>query len=359
MLEEDRGIVAAQRGAQQADRVLGVGRHRELPADGVQRTATSLHWLCQGSPHLEKPPGMRTTIGAAKRLAVRQRIVPQSFSCSAAGSAYLRNWISGTGMRPASAMPTARPMMPSSDRLVSNTRSSPNCSCRPERRGVHAALAADVFAEHQHARVDRSSCSSVRRIAVSMLMRAPSGSRLALPREPASRRPRAWPPCGCSSRLPSARPSRVNTWRATVVAVDRGARFDPCERRLRPRCAPRASSASHSASRNLRRHQQRAQRQQWIARALACDLLGGLVGLGVLAGVAGEPRHAQAQQRGACRRARTARTACVDQRRGLRPVACRRRRRSAGCRRPRGSRRCRRPASAALPAPRCRSRCPR
>src|SRR5205814_7735085 len=40
--------------------------------------ATSLVWLCQGSPHLKNPPGMRTTIGAAKRLCVRQRSVPRS-----------------------------------------------------------------------------------------------------------------------------------------------------------------------------------------------------------------------------------------------------------------------------------------
>ena len=33
-------------------------------------------------------------------MAVRQRIVPQSLICSVAGSAYLRNWISGTGRRP-------------------------------------------------------------------------------------------------------------------------------------------------------------------------------------------------------------------------------------------------------------------
>ena len=90
MLEENRRIVAAQRRAQQADGVLGVGRHRDLPAAACTN-CTSLVWLCQGSPHLKKPTGMRTTIGAAKRLLVRQRIVPQSLSCSVAGSAYLRN----------------------------------------------------------------------------------------------------------------------------------------------------------------------------------------------------------------------------------------------------------------------------
>src|SRR5438270_11629416 len=68
---------------------------------------TSLETLCHGSPHVLKPPGIRTTIGAANLLAVRQRMVPQSFNCSVAVSAYLRNWISATGRQPAKAKPTA------------------------------------------------------------------------------------------------------------------------------------------------------------------------------------------------------------------------------------------------------------
>src|SRR5206468_2179896 len=85
---------------------------------GLCTNSTSLVIECHGSPHLKKPPGTRRTIGAAKRLWVRQRIVPQSWICSVAGSAYLRNWISGTGISPASAIPTARPTLPSSLRLV-------------------------------------------------------------------------------------------------------------------------------------------------------------------------------------------------------------------------------------------------
>src|SRR5579872_7055654 len=115
--------------------------------------ATSLVWLCQGSPHLKKPPGMRTTMGAAKRLRVRQRSVPQSLSCSAAGSAYLRNWISATGRRPASAMPTARPTMPSSDRLVSKTRTV--LVLKTQGCAVHAAFRPHVLPENQHARIER------------------------------------------------------------------------------------------------------------------------------------------------------------------------------------------------------------
>ena len=52
---------------------------------------TSLETACQGSPHRANPPGMRTTMGAAKRLLVRQRIVPQLLRCSVQASAYLRN----------------------------------------------------------------------------------------------------------------------------------------------------------------------------------------------------------------------------------------------------------------------------
>ena len=100
---------------------------------------------------------MRTTIGAAKRLLVRQRIVPQSLSCSAAGSAYLRNWISGTGISPASAMPTARPMMPSSDRVVSNTRARAEFLLQAQRHAMHAALRAHVLAEDQQRGLTASS----------------------------------------------------------------------------------------------------------------------------------------------------------------------------------------------------------
>ena len=56
---------------------------------------------CQGSPtSFPNPPGILTTIGAAKRLFVRHRNVPQLLSCSVAGSAYFRNWISVTGISP-------------------------------------------------------------------------------------------------------------------------------------------------------------------------------------------------------------------------------------------------------------------
>ena len=115
---------------------------------------TSLLRECHGSPtSLPNPPGIRTTIGAANRLFVRHRIVPQLLSCSVAGSAYLRNWISATGIRPDTAMPTARPMIPSSDRLVSNTRAVPEALAEPLGHEMHAAFDAHVLAEHEHFRI--------------------------------------------------------------------------------------------------------------------------------------------------------------------------------------------------------------
>ena len=69
----------------------------------------------------------------------------------------MRNWISGTGISPASAMPTARPMMPSSDKLVSNTRVVTELLLQAQRRRVHAALGPDILAEHHHARIDAQS----------------------------------------------------------------------------------------------------------------------------------------------------------------------------------------------------------
>src|SRR4029079_7452140 len=52
---------------------------------------TSPDTLCHGSPTLANPPGILTTMGAANRFAVLQRIVPQLLSCSVAGSAYFLN----------------------------------------------------------------------------------------------------------------------------------------------------------------------------------------------------------------------------------------------------------------------------
>ncbi len=174
---------------------------------------TSFDWLCHGSPHLKNPPGMRTTMGAANRLAVRQRIVPQSLSCSAAGSAYLRNWISGTGKSPAAAIPTARPMIPSSDKLVSNTRAAPNFSCKPMVAACTPPLRPTSSPNTTMRGFTASSCSRVRRTAVTRLIRGPwtcARSEPAGGRAPSAHRP----PCVWMSIAPSAVDS-VNTYRLT------------------------------------------------------------------------------------------------------------------------------------------------
>src|SRR5205085_785443 len=140
--------------------------------------------------------------GAAKRLRVRQRSVPQSFSCSAAESAYLRNWISATGSNPASAMPTARPTMPSSERLVSNTRGAPYLSCSPRVAPCTPPLGPTSSPKTSMRGFSASSTSRVRRIAVSMLMRGPDGRAVRLAGAvtwPSG----ASPPCSWSARVPS------------------------------------------------------------------------------------------------------------------------------------------------------------
>ena len=58
MLEEDHRVVAAQRRAQQADRILGVGRHRHLPAGRMDE----LHFVGLAVP------GIAALGGAGTRL---------------------------------------------------------------------------------------------------------------------------------------------------------------------------------------------------------------------------------------------------------------------------------------------------
>ena len=86
MLEEDRRVRAraSRRAAAQRRRPRSTASR---PASRRRApTCTSPLTQCHGSPtSLPKPPGMRTTIGAANRLAVRQRIVPQLLSCSVRG----------------------------------------------------------------------------------------------------------------------------------------------------------------------------------------------------------------------------------------------------------------------------------
>ena len=267
MLEEDHRIVAAQARAQQADGVFRVRRHRHLPA----RRMDELHLVGLAVPRIaafeEADRACARTIGAAKRLLVRQRIVPQSLSCSVAGSAYLRNWISGTGISPAIAMPTARPMMPSSDRLVSNTRASPNFSCRPERHRMDAALRPDILAEHQHARIDRELVlqrAADRRDHVDALafglrvLRCEAGAHISLRPLPALRlafRLRRRHGASCARIGDAAAPRRVLRASSTALAASaRDARPIPPRRTGRARdspCSLGSGSRAHSDSTTL------------------------------------------------------------------------------------------------------------
>jgi hypothetical protein len=89
-----------------------------------------------------------------KRLLVRQRIVPQSLICSIAGSAYLRNWISGTGIRPGERH--ADGAADNAFFVEAGVEHAPDAELvlHAERDRMDAALGADILAEQQHARVD-------------------------------------------------------------------------------------------------------------------------------------------------------------------------------------------------------------
>ena len=173
-------------------------------------------------------------------------------------------------------MPTARPMIPSSDRLVSNTRASPNrfCSpsvtrCTPPFRPtsspktsdlrVHLELARQRAAHRlgeAHRRRPRPPASSVaaERVALSRAARPPNASR----------------------RRRAASPRSTN--RFTVAGSGRGR-------------ARAAASAGVDVARDLRlerrplglahqrRHEVRAQPRQRIARLVGRDLRVGAIAL--------------------------------------------------------------------------------
>ena len=259
-------------------------------------------------------------------------------------------------------MPTARPMMPSSESEVSNTRSGPNLRLEVARRAVDAALAPDIFAEHDHARVDAQlvlqrladrvdhvdtraglvgtmddgrRTSGLGRVASVMVFGSSSQRR----RPSAAARPR--------------RRRSVRWWRGR-------ARAGPARARAPGEHRPSTWPASSSHSRSLQSRSSSSARSAPQRVALPLFGLGRIifVALVVGRGVAVEARHAQPQQRRARARAHM-RERLLDP---LAPPrsARRHRRRAAECpgRRP-GWRRYRRRAIGACSAPRSRSRCPR
>ena len=63
------------------------------------------------------------------------------------------NWISPTGLRPCAAMPTHRPLISSSDERRVDHALRPEALLQPDGGAEHAAVDADVLAEHDDVRV--------------------------------------------------------------------------------------------------------------------------------------------------------------------------------------------------------------
>ena len=198
-------------------------------------------------------------------------------------------------MRPAAAMPTARPMMPSSDRLVSNTRASPKRSCNPSVAPCTPPLRPTSSPKITTRGLVASSCSSTRRTAVMRLMRGPSVSAtsvLAGKRWPSGRRP----PCACNSIVPSALCS-LNTWRLMPRAIRLRTPLDALQR-FGNLPARFVLQSLPGLGRQERGHQLLAQPLERIARLFGAHQLCRLVGLRVLSRMARESRHREAQKRG-------------------------------------------------------------
>ena len=231
----------------------------------------------------------------------------------------------GTGSRapassPASAMPTARPMMPSSDRLVSNTRAAPNFSCSPSVAACTPPLRPTSSPNTTTRGFIASSCSSVRRIAVTMLMRGALGVRdVGVP----SARLDAFadrPPCCCSVEACRRRVSSLNTWRVTCARIGR--------RHAARRAAARVCDILRRArvralATRLRVHQRRHQLLTQLAAADRARARRRFRRRTCRPACPGRSARTGAARAGAAaraaRRARTASTACaISRRRGAR-----------------------------------------
>src|ERR1700756_2092553 len=148
-------------------------------------------------------------------------------------------------------MPTARPTIPSSERLVSNTRPIPYLSCSPRVAPCTPPFGPTSSPNTTMRGLSASSVSSVRRIAVSMLMRAPSGCARSL--EGANPQPSASSPPGGATPPPLGLAQALG-------------------------------------------HEQLLESRERIAGALRFEQLGRFVGLRILAGVPRQERHGEPQQ---------------------------------------------------------------
>ncbi len=118
MLEEQDRVLPAQARTQQADRVGGVRGDRDFPAGRVDESAPRGSGYATDRPRAGSA-GVLSTIGQAKRPPSASAACPRR-RLFGGGIGYWRNWISGQGISPAKAMPTAQPTMPSSEGEVSN-----------------------------------------------------------------------------------------------------------------------------------------------------------------------------------------------------------------------------------------------
>ena len=154
MLEKDGGFVAAQGAAQQADRVLGIGGHREAPPQAVY----PLHFVRLAMPRIatfEKTAG--NTHHHRGREAIR--------GTPAHGAAIIELLRRGVGVFAKLDLGHRHEARgghahgPADDAFLGQTGIEYTVRAelllQSQRGGVHTTLAAHVLSEHQHARIDR------------------------------------------------------------------------------------------------------------------------------------------------------------------------------------------------------------
>ena len=164
---------------------------------------------------------------------------------------------------------------------------------------------------------------------------------------------------GAARPAPAGSPGSKNTWRVSSCGRGGGRASARAIGRLDLGARRRGRAPAQAFSGHALGDQIRVQPHERIARALLLQRLGRLVGLRVLAGVAGKARHRQPQQVRRTRGAHARPTArCVSSRGLARIAAVALQDGEAGEAR-RGSRRCCRRGSAGAQARRCRRHCPR
>src|SRR5277367_4421298 len=172
MFEKDRGIIAAQRTAQQAYGILCVRRHGHTPAESMQpldfvrltvpRVATFEEAAGNAHHHRRSEPIHSTPAHGAAVIQLfggRIRILAEL------------NFRYRHQSRRGHTDGTADDAFLGEAGVEYSVHTE--LLLQSQRRRMHAALAADVFAEDQHSGLTFNSCSSVRRTAVTKLMRGP------------------------------------------------------------------------------------------------------------------------------------------------------------------------------------------